>query len=95
MKLWILKPREDLPDNHYGPDYDPEINPWSGSYDMMLGFVVRAETEVKARAIAHEGGDLEIHHGAKDAWTSALYSTCEELLAKGEAGLILEDRWDA
>ena len=51
MKLWLLRPREDLP-------YDKD--PWEPWYDKAFGFVVRAETEERARAIGQESGMAEI-----------------------------------
>ena len=90
MKLWILRPVDGLTDND---------NPWKPWYNKAFGFVVRADTEEKARAIAHdEAGDE--NRGkflgketatTKQPWKDAKFSTCTELLAKGKAGLVMQD----
>lgn len=82
MKLWLLQPRN-LPK-------DEAKNPWEPWYDKTLGFVVRAETEQDARQIADENG-MEENRGGKHPWLDAALSTCEELTADGEPGMILED----
>lgn len=90
MKLWILRPVEDLPKG-YGP--------WEPWYDKAFGFVVRAETEEEARKFAHEcAGDENrgTFLGGKTAdtnspWLKAKYSTCVELRTEGEAGVVLQD----
>lgn len=82
MKLWILRPVEGL---------DKKDNPWEPWYDKAFGFVVRAETE-------DEAGDENLGKflSAKTAntnqpWKEAKYSTCTELLAEGEAGVVMQD----
>ncbi len=90
MKLWILRPVEDLPE---GDD------PWHPWYDKCFGFVIRAETEEDARRIAHQhageenrGTFLECKiTDTKEPWLDSKYSTCKELSAEGEEGLIIED----
>lgn len=90
MKLWILKPVENL---SQGDD------PWEPWYDKAFGFVVRAETEEEARKFAHEqAGDENrgVFLGSKIAdtnspWLDAKYSTCTELTVEGEAGVVLQD----
>ena len=90
MKLWILKPVEKLPQ---GDD------PWEPWYDEAFGFVVRAETADEARKFAHEqAGDENwgMFLGGKTAdtnspWLDVKYSTCDELRADGEAGVVLQD----
>jgi hypothetical protein len=77
MKLWLLRPIEGL-----------ENNPWEPWYDKAFGFVVRAETEERAREIANESGGDE---KPKNAWLDSTLSTCNELLPDGEEGLIIED----
>lgn len=56
-------------------------------YDQYFGFVVRAESEVGARRIA------AARHADEGAavWMDAKRSTCAELTAEGEAGVILAD----
>lgn len=56
-------------------------------YDEYCGFVIRAEDEASARAIAVvQAGD----EGA-GAWMSQARSTCIELQAEGESGMVLGD----
>jgi hypothetical protein len=86
VKLWILRPREDLP----GDD------PWSPGFDKTFGFVVCAELEEDARRLADSeaGGEnsrLFAWAPLSHPWLDALYSTCEELLATDEPGIILQD----
>jgi hypothetical protein len=81
MKLWILRPVENLPK---GDD------PWEPWYDKAFGFVVRAETEEKARKFAHEDGGYETAD-TNSPWLEAKYSTCDELPTEGEAGVVLQD----
>ncbi|MBI4029157.1 MAG: hypothetical protein HY376_02220 [Candidatus Blackburnbacteria bacterium] len=51
MKLWLLKPREDVLEKD-------EDNPWDPWYDKTFGWVIRADTEEEARSIAqNQGGD--------------------------------------
>jgi len=57
----------------------------SDAYDVVNGVVVRAATELQARKIAafahgDEGGDV---------WLKHRKSTCIELLAGGDAGIVL------
>lgn len=90
MKLWKLTNRETLPEND---------DPWDPWYDKAFGFVVRAETEEDARKIADKNAGGENRGEFMDRriantnhpWLYAKYSTCEELTADGEAGMILRD----
>ena len=90
MKLWILRPVEGL---------DKNDNPWEPWYDKAFGFVVRAETEEEARQLAMKeaGGEISIWAPGSGkltdipAWTHAEYSTCVELLAEGDAGVVMQD----
>lgn len=80
MKLWLLRPVKDLPDGD---------NPWEPWYDKCFGFVVRAKTEDDARQIAHaEAGD---ENRKSTPWLDPKYSTCEPLVNKGDAGMIIQD----
>lgn len=89
MRLWLLRPRE-LPKGD---------NPWEPWYDKCFGFVVRAETEATARRIAQENACDEKSDsflGIKTAdtttpWEDSKYSTCEELTADGDEGIVIED----
>lgn len=60
---------------------------WSPWYDKAFGFVVRAESETEARALAAKvaGDEGEV------AWTDKGSSTCIELTADGEAGVVIRD----
>lgn len=90
MKLWILRPADGLESND---------NPWEPWYDKAFGFVVRAETSEEARMIADRNAGDENRGqflGKKTAetevpWLLEKYSTCEELVADGEPGLIIGD----
>lgn len=88
-RLWLLRPIEELPE---------DIDPWCPWYDKTFGFVVRADTEEKARQIANDNGGAEVNElmtgwnrtGAKP-WLNPKESTCVELTADGEEGVIIED----
>lgn len=90
MKLWLLRPADGLAKND---------NPWEPWYDKAFGFVVRAETEAKARDMAHAGAGDEnrgMFLGEKTAdtnepWRNAKYSTCVELTAEGPAEVVMQD----
>lgn len=82
MKLWLLTANEELP---------KDDNPWEPWWDKTFGFVVRAETEEDAREIAAENGSDEVRDSGKQSWLEPKYSTCIELTASGEQGVILED----
>jgi hypothetical protein len=81
MKLWLLKRREDLLPGH---------DPWSPWFDKNLGLVVRAETEQRAREIAEDAGADESRDADKP-WMDAACSTCNELHASGEEGVVIID----
>lgn len=80
MKLWLLRPVED----------NALWEPW---YDKAFGFVVRAETEEEARALAQAGGGDEAGWFRKSfpAWTDPANSTCVELTSDGDAQVIIRD----
>jgi hypothetical protein len=75
MQLWILRPVDEA-----GPPWTP----WPES--CTFGFVVRARSEVAARAMAavQAGGE-------GTAWLNATLSTCEELIAAGPEGIVMID----
>ncbi len=94
VKLWVLRAIERLP-----PGTESPWEPW---YDKTFGFVVRAETEADARALAnangsHETGPIsrEIYRIGGDPWLDPLFSTCEELTPEGRAEVILMDHRSA
>lgn len=85
MKLWLLRPRDDLSD---------QDDPWWKRHDKAHGFVVRAETEQQAREIAHQQAGAENRTSAlTDApWLDPKYSTCKQLLPDvGMEGVIVRD----
>ena len=85
MKLWLLRPVEDLP-----PDHDK--NPWEPWYDKAFGFVVRAETEEEARGFAQrDSGDECGWRREKPTWLLPQWSTCTPLTEEGEAGVVIRD----
>ena len=78
MKLWELRP---------APGLDTGNGPWKPWGDQVIGLIVRAETEAKARKFAREEA------GGEDAyiWLDGKYSTCAELLPDGEPGIVITD----
>jgi organic radical activating enzyme len=88
MKLWLLQPKDNLPDD----------NPWEPWYDKAFGFVIRAETEMKARKIANKNGGTEtgkisykVYRTGGDPWLDPELSTCIELTPDGKEQLIISD----
>lgn len=90
MKLWLLRPRDDLPEND---------DPWEPDYDKSHGFIIRAADEDQARAIAMQNAGDE-KYGRRDdmlgsdtttPWLDGKYSTCDELSVDGEAGMLMRD----
>jgi hypothetical protein len=87
MKLWLLKPVDD------------NAGPWDPWYDKTFGFVVRAETEERARAVAQGKGGPETYEyndkytgrTAVPAWTDPKLSSCVELTADGVEEVVLQD----
>lgn len=82
MKLYLLKPIENL-----------EIDFWDPWYDKAFGFVVRAETEFEARNIANDncGDEDRTFLEGNSPWLSAEFSKCTELSADGKSEMILRD----
>jgi hypothetical protein len=77
MKLWILEGHAKL----------AGASPWSPWYDKAFGFVIRAESEERARLIAAENcGDEK-----EEAWLNPILSSCKELFLEGEEEMILRD----
>ena len=76
MKLWLLRPIEE------------NTKAWEPWYDKNFGSVVRAETEVEARAIA----SIDAHGDeGPNVWLDSTQTSCVELLAEGEAELVIQD----
>jgi len=79
MKLWLLRPAK-----------EKKGGPWDPWFDKSFGFVVRAETEEKAREIADDNAGDE-NRDAKHPWLKSRYASCEELTPNGEEDLIMKD----
>ena len=88
QKLWLLRP---LPRFMDDPTPDSIVgsggNPWHIWWDTAQGFVVRAESEQQARALAADEADDE----GRRAWLDPAFSDCTELVSEGELGVILRD----
>ena len=91
MKLFLLKPIHKKGDD-----------PWSPWYDKAFGFVIRAESEEQARALAQANGGDEVRQpylypdppaDYNIPWNDATYSTCELLYskAKGSEEILMRD----
>lgn len=86
MKLWLLTP------------HDPNSGLWLTWYDKAFAFVIRAETEEKARIQAQNLGGDEVpgkfsEEGPSSTlpWCDTSLTTCVELTAEGEEGVIIRD----
>lgn len=90
MKLWLLRPVTGLKEND---------NPWEPWYNKSFGFVVRSETEEKARLLAHTNAGNENHgfflgnkiSNTNEPWNDPNYSSCVELLSEGNAEVVMMD----
>jgi len=77
-KLWLLKPKEDLPS---------ENNPWDPWFGKCFGFLICAENEYQARKIAVDKGGDE-----RNAWFDNKLSSCVELTSDNvDTGVVLMD----
>lgn len=81
MKIWLLEPVQGLP---------VDDDPWNTWNEVIFGQVIRAETEAEARMIAQENGEDECRRAFATPWLESRCSTCVELTADGEPGLILK-----
>jgi hypothetical protein len=95
VHLWLLRPRRDVLSR-------PE-NPWTPTFDKVLGLVVRAQDELAARALAqanagHEGLGVYRELGlsedelASDVWLDPAWTSCDELEIEGASTVILVDK---
>jgi hypothetical protein len=75
MKLWILQPLVESEE------------PWEIWYDKAFGFVVRADNENHARALASQEAGAEGGH----AWLDEALSSCRPLESEGAAEVIMKD----
>jgi hypothetical protein len=90
VKIWLLRPRNDLPVTD---------NPWDPWYDKAFGFVVIAASEAQARELAMvDAGDekrgefmSEKTANTKTPWLDEQYSTCVELTADGDERVVIRD----
>lgn len=79
-RLFLLRPKEG------------NMKAWEPWYDKAFGFVVRADTEEQARLLAHgDSGDETPWQKDTGPWLDPAQSTCEELTANGEAGVVIRD----
>lgn len=92
-RLWLLRPLDGLP---------KENNPWEPWYDKTFGFVVCADSEEEARQLANADGGHEVgpvshtvYRTGGDAWLDAKLSSCVELTANREKGVIIYDHASA
>jgi len=69
MKIYILKPRDNLV-----PD------PWNPWYDCAFGFIIQAENEYIARMFASDDAGSE----GGDVWAKHEITSCKELFVEGE-----------
>jgi hypothetical protein len=78
MKLWLLKPAPNLPDDN---------NPWYPCEYKCHGMVLQEETELLARELASRGSCNEGCY----VWLDSKLTTCIELIPTDEPGLIIQD----
>ena len=95
-KLWLLRPiRGSAP-------IEGSKDAWDPDYDKACGHVVRAETEEEARALANmfggaesgmfsDGNESHTYRTGGDPWLDPEQSTCVELIAGGDVGVVLSD----
>ena len=86
MKLWLLRPQEKYERVSLGGN-DDASNPWEPWFDKAFGFVVRAETEERARQLASEDAGDE----NEGSWLSPEFSSCVELSVTGLETVIIRD----
>ena len=83
MKLWILEPHKE--------DGEGKVGPWECWYDKAFGFVVRAESEKRARELAEAkaGDESSEWEGAGAVWQNSKYTSCVKLTDSGEEGIVI------
>ena len=90
MKLWLLRPKENLA---------PSDDPWRPRYDKSFGFIIRAPDKKTARQMAHESAgdenrgeflDKKIANTTKP-WLDSKYSKCAVLTPEGDQEVIMQD----
>jgi len=78
MKVWILKPKNDL------DFYD---SPWSQWFNKIFTFVIRAEDEKSARELANRYSGKERTCIVKP-WLDDKYSECIEVSTEGNSEIL-------
>lgn len=99
MKLWLLKAREDLPlkNDPWEPWYDKVftmvVRAETEEEARRVGDENAGEEndEERAKQPSREARDVLGRRVAVKPWLDAGLSTCEELRADGEAGLVCQD----
>ena len=64
-----------------------DVGPWQTLGAKITGFIVRAEDEEQARRLARDEASAESGY----VWIENQFSTCTELLAEGDAGVLMSD----
>lgn len=96
LKLYLLRPKSHDGTPRIADDSHEFNDPWEPWYDKSFGFVIRAESEVKARelAMSDAGDEVGRYDGddePKDTWLNSEYSTCEVLSEFGDEEIIMRD----
>lgn len=92
VKLWLLEPAKTVEEREalkrdLNPGSERErVDPWLWTYDLTYGFVIRADTEDQARAMAEENAEMK-----EGVWLNPEHVSCTELLPDGEPGVVLRD----
>jgi hypothetical protein len=97
MRLWLLKPRDDV--------LARARSPWRPPYDKTHAVVVRAASADEARHFAHDvsGNEGKGIYGmlgavedelAANVWFRPEYTECAPLKHAGKPGVIVRDRWE-
>lgn len=81
MKLWLLRPCK---------EYEDGTGPWIDKWDVTFGFVIRAETEKRAREPADSDAGDENRRG-RTPWLNDWDSTCIELTPTNKEGIVIRD----
>ena len=82
MKLWLLRPIR--------PEIEEDKRYWWDDYNIYIGFVIRAETEERARQLADEKADCVCDEQV-GIWLDSSLTSCVELIASGPEEVIIHD----
>ena len=77
MTLWLLRPKDPMPVE------------WIFGYGQCWGFVIRAETETRARQMAAKAEANE------ERWNDPTATTCSPLQTNGPEKIIMEEYCDS